>query len=417
MRPLAQTHRASAWLVALLICSALCGCTSLQTRRQIGQWETRLHEVFVKSRLKMSDLHRLSVADLTTQDGEEERIFELPDPVRVVLPLGSNLFDSPPRTTIRALRRSLDSPWPEVRYLSMMYLLALHDEELPAICVRRFADEENIDVRIRMIRAFGETSYQPALHILTSLLNSPRDRQTQEAESALIKFGKHATSAVVDSLSGAPDDYTRAQRLRFVLKLKDNGKLGILIPILKNSAEADDVRSAACGVLAHFKYAETIPYLIAILAENRIRYTNLCLADKDALQKFGEPGVQAIVAGIEQSEDAEHRANLIWGLMRPNARGAIPVLTKCLQDKDVNVQRHAITALQQVEGVGSAAKLLPFLDVKPTSGSALLALEKLAKRSFHNDTAACKKWWAQNHSERRTEPQQGVQGDAVDRAP
>ena len=365
----------------------------------VKQWEIRVHEVFVKFQLKVSDLHSLSVADLVKRSAKAGR---LPAPAVVVLPAGWSLFDSPRGPTIRGLRRSLDSCWPEIRYLVTMYLLALHDEELPAILVDRFAAEQDVDVKIRIMRVLGETAYRPALTILADQVNSPRNRMTQEAKSSLVKFGEHATAAVINSLSNALNASSRAERISFLLKLEDNGKLDVLIPILNSMSEHNAVRSAACAVLAHFRYAEAISHMVAILAENGIRRTDLSLPVKKALQEFGEPGVQAILARIEQAEHAEYRANLIWALMRPHAESAIPVLTKCLQDKNVRVREHAIIALQQVEGVGSAHKLLPFLDDQGTRGVALLALSKLAKRSFGKDTDVCKRWW-KAHLEQQTE--------------
>ena len=278
------------------------------------------------------------------------------------------------------------------QHFSVMYLPPQLDENACGILLQRF-DQEHYLNKIRIIRALGETAYRPALNTLARQINCPQQRLTQETKLALKKYGKDATEAVVNSLPDAEDGYIRCQRILFILELGDNGKLDALVPYLTNSSESDDVRCAACRVLTEFHYTETMPYLIAILAEKNTGYTNLCRAVKEGLQKFGQPGVVAIVTAIEGTGNPDHRANLICALMRPNARFAIPVLTKCLQDEDLRVRRYAISGLQQVAGVDAAPKLLPLLDDPSTRRSALLALEKLARRSFNKDVKACRQWW------------------------
>ena len=164
---------------------------------------------------------------------------------------------------------------------------------------------------------------------------------------------------------------------------------------LKDVAEEDAVRTAACENLSQLRRNEIIPDLIAILAEKKIRNTRFGVAVKQAIQGTGDTGVLAMINALDHPLSKEHRANLIWALVRPHAEAAIPALTACLSDTDLDIRRNAISALGQVEDQSAARKLLPFLNDAETKYTALSALERLAKRSFHRNIEDCRAWWAE----------------------
>lgn len=260
-----------------------------------------------------------------------------------------------------------------------------------------------------------------------SLLARVRMGLPPGASEAAIAFAEKSAPADEDRrrslLASAPDEPVilgmlprlfgnendvKTERRRFIQKLGQGSHVEALIPILANKEEDDEVRSLVAEIFGQRGYTEAIPHLVEVLGEERIRSGALCLAVKTALAALGKKGLDGICECILSTRDPAHRANLIWSLMREDAVDSVPVLTDCLRDNNADVRRHAISALQQIEGGSAAPKLLPFLDDAETRGSALLALEKLANHSFNDNIVACRKWW---ETELKTSPGKPDAGD------
>ena len=386
-----RTHAIlSTFAIPVLFLCMFCAVVRAQDAcTQVDQWERTMHQLFLSREMKMYELDSLNPARLAQEQAPPPSPHKITD----LYHLSLSPFAAPCDAITKQLRTKLNSQWREIRYLTVLYLQVYDDKSVYPLLFARLKEEPDEDVKLRVLRTLTELQYEPAAFYIADEAGKPLGRMSQAAEIALKAFGKVGTAALVSSLPHTVDPDTLRRRIRFMLQLPADDSLSKLIPYLTNASEHDDVRSAACEVLRHFARNEILPALVAILAEKRIRSTNLCLAAKEALQQLRDDGVTAIIRGIENPVSEEHRANLIWALMRPKAEAAIPVLTLCLDDDDPDVRRHAITALQEVEGYPAAVKLLRFLDDKEMQSSALLALEKLAKRSFAQDIDACRAWW------------------------
>ncbi|HEX3134764.1 MAG TPA: hypothetical protein VHX44_14440 [Planctomycetota bacterium] len=282
---------------------------------EVGSWADQVHHDMVKINMTVADLQGIDAAYVIAVDPANRFPsiggHDFPPSVMKIIGLGAPLLHAPREEAWTALRRSLQSPWAEVRYLSVVYLHALDPDRVGSLLLPWFSQEPEEAVRIRMIRTFGATVYDPALALMCDHLSDPHEPLTGAVEAALVAFSGNGRRALVESLPRAASEEIRVNRLRFLRRQDENEHLEALVRYVSDASATDALRTAACEALKEARYLHAIRALIPILAEPRIRFTNLCLAIKDTLQEMGSHGTLALAEALPTALSADHRANLL----------------------------------------------------------------------------------------------------------
>jgi len=127
--------------------------------------------------------------------------------------------------------------------------------------------------------------------------------------------------------------------------------LGAWIAMLESHDPA--ARTAAVQALRQIgpQARQAIPALIQTIRETRNRDRKLLLACNGALLAMGQEIVPSMIA-LLRDDDWEMRRGSAWilGRLGPDAREAVPALTRAIQDPHPAVRRKAAESLKKIQG-------------------------------------------------------------------
>jgi HEAT repeat protein len=222
---------------------------------------------------------------------------------------------------------------------------------------------------------------KPAVSELAKASSDADKEFRRQAVTALGKIGRADGSfeALLASLGDSDDDVRSSAiaSLRAFGPL-DKAEVPALGPALRSSWR--EVRAFAVTALAKAG-AEAVPLLLEALADKELAIR------KSAVDALGElraaKAVPALTEAFPKETDSQLRQSIAraFGKMGPEAKDAVPALSKVLTEKDSALRREAALALGAIgpDAKAAATKLVVALADRTTLESVVESLAKLGK--------------------------------------
>lgn len=251
---------------------------------------------------------------------------------------------------VPALADSLKAEDPRVREEAIVILGKLGGRAKAAVpALGEALQDQDSTVRLRAAETLGKIG-KPAVATLTKGLQNESDEVRGLAALGLAEAGsagQSAAPALADVITDKNATLETRKRAAFALcKVGPGAKLPAQPLIDALQVKDDELRkhlSAALGQMGE----PAVPPLVAALKDLN---PNVRFPVREALKRIGKPAVPALIDAVQNGKSNAIRTGAIatLGEIGPDAKDAIPALTKASQEEDRGISQPAKDALKKI---------------------------------------------------------------------